>query len=133
MQNKTSFTTYGLWAVFIALLAALLPHTAWAFRQYEPMESQVLIGSTTNGDGMRVGASPNAVNYVFAVGNATGVAPSLAAQGSDTDVDLSIGGKGNGVVNFDNAKLTPSAGTLVGFVTFKLNGVSYKIPYHGVV
>jgi len=95
--------------------------------------SQVLIGSTTNGDGMRVGASPNAVNYVFAVGNATGVAPSLTAQGSDTDVDLSIGGKGNGVVNFDNAKLTPSAGTLVGFVTFKLNGVSYKIPYHGVV
>jgi hypothetical protein len=50
MQNKTSFTTYGLWAVFIALLAALLPHTAWAFRQYEPMESPVLIGSFTWAD-----------------------------------------------------------------------------------
>lgn len=50
MQNKTSFTTYGLWAVFIALLAALLPHTAWAFRQYEPMESPVLLGSFTWAD-----------------------------------------------------------------------------------
>lgn len=50
MQNKTSFTTYGLWAVFIALLAALLPHTAWAFRQYEPMESPVFIGSFTWAD-----------------------------------------------------------------------------------
>lgn len=49
-MNKTSFTTYGVWAVFIALLAALLPHTAWAFRQYEPMESPVLIGSFTWAD-----------------------------------------------------------------------------------
>lgn len=46
-MNKTSLTTYGVWAVFIALLAALLPHTAWAFRQYEPIDSQILIGSFT--------------------------------------------------------------------------------------
>ena len=49
-MNKTSFTTYGVWAVFIALLAALLPHTAWAFRQYEPTQSPVLIGSFTWAD-----------------------------------------------------------------------------------
>lgn len=49
-MNKTSFTTYGVWAVFIALLAALLPHTAWAFRQYEPTSSPVLIGSFTWAD-----------------------------------------------------------------------------------
>lgn len=46
-MNKTSLTTYGVWAVFVALLAALLPHTAWAFRQYEPTDSQILIGSFT--------------------------------------------------------------------------------------
>ena len=50
MQNKTSFTTLGLWAVFVALLIALLPHTAWAFRQYEPMESPALLGSFTWAD-----------------------------------------------------------------------------------
>ncbi len=49
-MNKTSLTTYGVWAVFIALLAALLPHTAWAFRQYEPSESTILIGSFTWAD-----------------------------------------------------------------------------------
>lgn len=50
MQNKTSITTLGLWAVFVALLIALLPHTAWAFRQYEPMESPALLGSFTWAD-----------------------------------------------------------------------------------
>jgi hypothetical protein len=49
-MNKTSLTTYGVWAVFVALLAALLPHTAWAFRQYEPMESPILLGTFTWAD-----------------------------------------------------------------------------------
>ena len=35
-MNKPSTTTYILWAIFISLLAVLLPHTAWAFRQFEP-------------------------------------------------------------------------------------------------
>lgn len=43
MSNK-SVTTYILWAVYIALLAVLLPHTAWAFRQYEPVDSPVFLG-----------------------------------------------------------------------------------------
>lgn len=29
-------TTWALWAVYGALLAVLLPHTAWAFSQFEP-------------------------------------------------------------------------------------------------
>src|SRR5690349_15620130 len=45
-----SLTTKILWAVYICLLAALLPHTAWAFRQFEPGESVPLIGSFTWAD-----------------------------------------------------------------------------------
>jgi multisubunit Na+/H+ antiporter MnhC subunit len=36
MTEKKSVTTYVLWAVFLSLLAVLLPHTAWAFRKFEP-------------------------------------------------------------------------------------------------
>ena len=43
-NKNTSFTTYVLWAVFFALLVVLLPHTAWAFRQYEPDVSPVIYG-----------------------------------------------------------------------------------------
>jgi hypothetical protein len=45
-----SITTKILWTVYICLLAALLPHTAWAFRQFEPGESASLIGSFTWAD-----------------------------------------------------------------------------------
>lgn len=47
MKNAT---TKILWAVYFALLAVLLPHTAWAFRQYEPAESLKLIGEFTWAD-----------------------------------------------------------------------------------
>lgn len=50
MNNKTSFTTYVLWTVFIALLLVLWPHTAWAFRQFEPAESAVLYNGFTWAD-----------------------------------------------------------------------------------
>lgn len=43
MSNK-SITTYILWAVYIALLGVLLPHTAWTFRQYEPVDSPSFLG-----------------------------------------------------------------------------------------
>lgn len=49
MSNK-SITTYILWAVYIALLGVLLPHTAWAFRQYEPVQSPVIWAAFTLAD-----------------------------------------------------------------------------------
>jgi hypothetical protein len=39
-----STTTKILWAVFISILLVLLPHTAWMFRQFEPVDSVRLIG-----------------------------------------------------------------------------------------
>lgn len=52
MNNKTPFTTYVLWAVYISLLIVLLPHTAWAFANWEPgsKEATVLYGSFTTSD-----------------------------------------------------------------------------------
>jgi hypothetical protein len=39
-----STTTKILWAVFISILLVLLPHTAWMFRQFEPVDSVRLFG-----------------------------------------------------------------------------------------
>jgi hypothetical protein len=39
---KKSFTYYAFWAVFLGLLATMLPHTQWAFRQLEPVDSPAL-------------------------------------------------------------------------------------------
>lgn len=47
---KKITTTQILWAVFFALLLVLLPHTAWMFRQFEPLESEVFAGSWTWAD-----------------------------------------------------------------------------------
>lgn len=47
---KKSTTTTILWAVYICLLVVLLPHTAWAFRQFEPIESLAIYGDFTVAD-----------------------------------------------------------------------------------
>ncbi len=36
MKEKQNFTTVILWIVYVSLLSALLPHTAWAFANWEP-------------------------------------------------------------------------------------------------
>lgn len=33
-----NWTKRALWTIYIALLFVLLPHTAWAFGQFEPEE-----------------------------------------------------------------------------------------------
>ncbi len=40
-------TTVILWAVYLGLLAVLLPHTAWAFQAFEPADSPVIAGPLT--------------------------------------------------------------------------------------
>jgi signal transduction histidine kinase len=45
MKNNSPtppITTIILWAVFVSLLAVLLPHTAWAFRKFEPTGSETV-------------------------------------------------------------------------------------------
>ena len=47
---KKTFTYYAFWAVFLGLLATMLPHTQWAFRQLEPAESPVILAGITWAD-----------------------------------------------------------------------------------
>jgi hypothetical protein len=35
MRRRQSWTNILLWAIYLALLAVLLPHTAWAFGRFE--------------------------------------------------------------------------------------------------
>lgn len=42
-MKEKSLTTGILWAVFLSLLAVLLPHTAWAFKKFEPQGSEALV------------------------------------------------------------------------------------------
>lgn len=36
MKNRTPSSNLLIWAIYLALLAVLLPHTAWAFGRFEP-------------------------------------------------------------------------------------------------
>jgi hypothetical protein len=39
MRRQTSWSSVILWVIYLALLAVLLPHTAWAFARFEPPSS----------------------------------------------------------------------------------------------
>ena len=36
MKQLSNWSTNLLWVIYFALLAVLLPHTAWAFSRFEP-------------------------------------------------------------------------------------------------
>jgi hypothetical protein len=77
------------------------------------------------------GSQPSAVNYFLAQGFNTGTGPSLAATGSDTNIDARIIAKGTGVVDLG----TPTAGTAgaaSGYMTIKVSGTSYKVPLYAL-
>lgn len=64
-----------------------------------------------------VAHTASAVNYLQVTGAASGGAPALSAQGSDTDVSLYLSGKGAGTLQFG----TYTAGVLIpaGYITIK--------------
>lgn len=49
MKIKSS-TTLILWIIYLFLLAVLLPHTAWAFRAFEPVEAWTIYEDFTSAD-----------------------------------------------------------------------------------
>lgn len=49
MKGKSA-TTYVLWVVYVFLLAVLLPHTAWAFKTFEPAKGWVIYEDITSSD-----------------------------------------------------------------------------------
>jgi len=74
--------------------------------------SSALVGAVkfyTNGfaqQQLQVSHTASAVNYVQVTGAATGGAPAISAQGSDTNSTLSIASKGTGAIRFDTGGAT---------------------------
>jgi hypothetical protein len=67
---------------------------------------------TTNGannaDALRITHTASAVNYVNVAGAATGTgnSPTISAQGSDADVNLTLNQKGNGLIRLQTSGIT---------------------------
>ena len=62
----------------------------------------------------------NAVNYFQLTNGATGNAPSLAAIGADTNIDLTLTPKGSGKISFGS--YVPVAGSITGYIIIKDSG-----------
>jgi hypothetical protein len=72
------------------------------------------------------GNSGTVANYVRANGSLTGVAPFLSADGTDTNIDLSLTPKGTGLVRFGT--YTAGAPTATGYISIKTaDGTTYKV------
>jgi hypothetical protein len=69
-----------------------------------------VIGSTSGTDQMRVAHTAAAVNYVQVTGAATTGAPTISAQGSDTNITLAIASKGGSGVTFENSASSTAFG-----------------------
>lgn len=81
---------------------------------------------------MLIVADQNAVNYLQVQGGATGTAVQISANGTDTDVDLKLGTKGNGRLALSYAvtnATTPASFTAQQILAFKdASGTTYYIP-----
>lgn len=115
------------WVAWVRDLDCLYIHTgsAWASaRIYVPAGAMATPGLAVDGDAdtgiyssgantllITAGArnvaqfntASSAVNYVTFTPSATGAAPSIAATGSDTNVDFTVTPKGTGVFRFGNS------------------------------
>jgi hypothetical protein len=72
----------------------------------------------TIGSQFAVTNTASAVNYVQATGAATGVSPTISAQGSDTNIDLALTPKGTGNVRFGTLTANADA-AITGYITIK--------------
>jgi hypothetical protein len=88
---------------------------------------------TNGGEAFRVAANPaSAVNFVQAVGSATGSAVVVSAQGSDTNIDLQLSAKGTGLLKTGYASTsatTPANFTADRYLAIKdSTGTTYYVP-----
>jgi hypothetical protein len=68
----------------------------------------------------------NSVNYLVVDGAAAGTSPILSAQGTDTNIDLTLTPKGTGLVRFGT--YTAGAPTATGYISIKAaDGTTYKV------
>lgn len=104
--------------------------------------SYVSLGGDSNVEALRIVRTSGQVNRIEVTGTLTGTSPSIAATGSDTNIDLSLLPKGTGrlniTVNTANAVTTVGAAggasalpaTPLGYLRVTLNGSIRKIPYY---
>lgn len=71
-----------------------------------------------NGIVLQIPPVQNSVNYAAVNGAATGVAPSISAQGSDTNIDFAIYPKGTGTLKF-GAFTSNADAAITGYITIK--------------
>ena len=73
-----------------------------------------------------ISGAASSANYLQVAPSATTVAPSLSAQGSDTNIDLSLTPKGTGLVRFGT--YVAGALTATGYINIKAaDGTTYKV------
>ena len=86
----------------------------------------VFVGNTTYGNGLQVYAAGSA-NYLRTTGTATTVAPSLSAQGSDTNISQVFQSKGTGAIDLaaGSSGVNISNGGTVTAITRTATGGSY--------
>ena len=81
-----------------------------------------------------VAHTASAVNYVQVTGGATGAAPTISAQGSDTNAGLNINSKGSGVLIFNRNRDAVNSSsylfTNVGGLTADASGGSFWRGFH---
>ena len=81
---------------------------------------------------IQVASVPNSVNYLTFTGAVSGSHPNITANGAGTNLDIGLQTKGTGNINFLNSTVIGTAGTLVGYMTVKINSTQYKIPYYNL-
>jgi hypothetical protein len=75
------------------------------------------------------GTNTTAVNYFVANGVASGSGATLAANGTDPNIDARLVAKGVGVVDF-GTQTSGAAGAPSGYMLIKVSNVSYKVPIY---
>lgn len=118
MSNKQNFTTIILWCVYGSLLLVLLPHTAWAFRNWEPEEAIVIYGEFT---------SANLVSYVAAFAFEAAIA--VLTHKLAKHIEETPKGK-RGWARFSYRYLNPiSIGLIVSTIVSALANLAHAVEY----
>jgi hypothetical protein len=122
--NGTSWTTAGATGMDDGTNAA---SPGWAFTNESNTgfyrQTTGVLGVAAGGvDVARFNTATNAVNYLSFTPAATGAGPSVAAAGSDTNVDLNLAAKGTGAVRFfsngaEKARITSDGKLGIGTTT----------------
>jgi hypothetical protein len=90
---------------------------------------------------LRVDAVASAVNYLAVVPTVTTGTPTIAAQGSDTNIAIAFANQGTAITKFTGQTVGTTVGaaggasalpaTPLGYLSISLNGLgTVKIPYY---